>query len=175
MRQRLSAPLCDVALYALLQLPHPISTRHPGPTAADGVRFRLSDLVVDRNSAGKGGALFFFAGASGLVERCVFLNNTSEQGDGGAVYQSGGTDSCSNSSSAVAHLRSCRISGNRAVRGGGIFLSLEAHMVLEHSTVERNAALANGGGAFVTLRRPLAMSSNSRPIRTAPIRSDEGA
>jgi RAB protein geranylgeranyltransferase component A len=37
-RQRLSAPLCDVALYAILQLPRPISTRHPGPTAADGVR-----------------------------------------------------------------------------------------------------------------------------------------
>lgn len=37
-RQRLSAPLCDVALYAILQLPHPVSTRHPGPTAADGVR-----------------------------------------------------------------------------------------------------------------------------------------
>ena len=36
-RQRLSAPLCDVALYAILQLPRPISTRHPGPTAAEGV------------------------------------------------------------------------------------------------------------------------------------------
>ena len=37
-RQRLSAPLCDVALYAILQLPRPISTRHPGPAAAEGVR-----------------------------------------------------------------------------------------------------------------------------------------
>ena len=37
-RQRLSAALRDVALYAILQLPRPVSPRHPGPAATDGVR-----------------------------------------------------------------------------------------------------------------------------------------
>ena len=72
-RQRLPEPLRDMALYAILQQPRPLTTAADGPTAADGVRGVCRHL----KSLGQFGStayLAHFYGSSELpqVERCCW-------------------------------------------------------------------------------------------------------
>jgi hypothetical protein len=65
--------------------------------------------------------------------------NDPDDADGGALLVR---------NEALVSLIRVTVSGNTAVRGGGVFLAPASHLNAEHSTISGNTALTDGGGIF---------------------------
>lgn len=101
------------------------------------IHLRSTDIV--NNRAGRNGG--------GIATELAFFDQTDSiriidnvaAGDGGGIYHAG----------RLSLIQQAEISGNVAVRGGGVFLatsSLEGPFFIRHSTIAANSAGAEGGG-----------------------------
>lgn len=100
-----------------------------------------SSVIMDNESWHSGGGVSFrqITGHVALIiESCTIANNISE-GDGGGVYYQGSGNS---------NMYRSTLSGNVALRGGGLFLKAENQLYFqtERSTIAYNSALTSGGG-----------------------------
>lgn len=134
------------------------------------VRFRMEECLLEENEAQIGGGLSVerivdTGSSSAVVTDCRFLRNRGSRA-GGAVY-------CEHESERLA-LRGCRIEGNSAPKGGGLYCAYggetevrdsvffanyavvggavcceESNTAVYQSTIVGNAAGHDGGGVFV--------------------------
>ncbi len=117
----------------------------------------------DQNTASRGGgAAYFKAGQTVLVDRCTFTNNTGRgSGDGGgAIYSDGSSVTVTNST----------FNANTAAgSGAAIFVNPSANPLgqasLTNSTLSGNSAAISGGGLFgpnITFAKTI-VSGNAAP------------
>ncbi len=115
-----------------------------GGSNADG--FTVRDSVVDDNTAtaGAGGGLFLHGGGGLMtVERTTVSNNDSPTTGGGIHIEGTG-------SAGGFTLTDSTLSGNRAARGGGLFVRSSAGAItVLNTTISGNAAGESGGGLDV--------------------------
>eukprot|EP00033_Pygsuia_biforma_P001007 GCRY01001152.1.p1 GENE.GCRY01001152.1~~GCRY01001152.1.p1 ORF type:complete len:843 (+),score=207.25 GCRY01001152.1:272-2800(+) len=135
-----------------------------------GSSMAVRNTTFEHNYAGEhGGAIDIYLATLDLKD-CLFLNNTSEYGHGGAINLQlllvgsvstisdsrfednsallyGGAVAAIDTSAAV---RNSVIFNNTSPCGGGIYLKFaeECHFLLENSTVENNTANKDGGGLY---------------------------
>ncbi|HEX8077137.1 MAG TPA: choice-of-anchor Q domain-containing protein, partial [Chthoniobacterales bacterium] len=110
----------------------------------------LSDCALlsnasDSSSGGWGGGLLNL-GASAIVDRCTFADNTAENGGAATNLRNP-----VNNSQGTLWIRNSTISGNQAINGGGIYNVSESDGVelrLINSTVSGNTATGLGGGVY---------------------------
>lgn len=119
---------------------------------------RIIDCNFIGNTAigkvGGGGGLFISSGQPS-IEHCTFLNNTTG-GVGGGIYLA--PDKIWPAGVVISQ---CTISGNSALRGGGLYLDgLFSALIdppgylttLEYCTISNNSALQDGGGIYSATR-----------------------
>lgn len=93
----------------------------------------IEDVTVTGHAAVLGGGVFIGGRRSDVtMDRCLLEANSATIG--GGLYQSGGT----------LRLTACRITGNEASFGAGLFLASDAGV--SESTIDENVALVAGGG-----------------------------
>ena len=94
------------------------------------------DASLGNYSKGSGGGLYMGSGSSTLSPIVKVINNTAEA-NGGGIY-------------AYKGLIGGEISGNTAVCGGGIYMSISGvGPTLQYATIKNNVAEGLGGGVFV--------------------------
>ncbi|MEM8996910.1 MAG: choice-of-anchor Q domain-containing protein, partial [Acidobacteriota bacterium] len=142
-------------------VPDPFKTRAPGAPGGGpppGLRRRalsfegtpssaysVLDITVRRGSAGGGGGDAGFRDGAGvrleagslLLENVRLEGHVAASGDGGGVYSASGTS---------LRLVRSTVSGNRALRGGGLYAA--GDVTLEKTTVSANASQGEGGGLY---------------------------
>jgi len=108
-----------------------------GAIISNDAKVVLTDCVLSKNSAtGTGGAVM--VGLTMTATGCTFSDNNAGV-KGGAV-------GITASSFASMILRTCTVSGNLAVNGGGIYAN--NYLLIEGTTVSGNRASLQGGGIF---------------------------
>ena len=116
-------------------------------------RMTISDSRISRNSASArdGGGIFNFVGGSVTITDSTFTDNSAQE-QGGAIFNSGGTLA----SFGTVNLDHCRLSGNSAGKGGGIFNDVGGRVTIDSSMLSRNfarrggGAISNGGTTYIT-------------------------
>lgn len=112
-----------------------------GLAEGDGLSAQLTDTVLKQNSAEASG------GAIATYQVPLELSGSSLQGnhahEGGGLFDQGGLVAAEGS----------RLEANTAVYGGGLYTSSTSEytgdVALEHSTVAKNIAEQDGGGAYI--------------------------
>ena len=98
---------------------------------------RISNCIMEGNTAGKGGAFFSDPTSSPVLSNCLFENNEATT-RGGAVHCLG-----------TAIFRQCAFVNNFALIGGGLHLGKGSTVELASCSLGRNSA-GNTGGAIHT-------------------------
>lgn len=101
------------------------------------------------HNGSEGGAILCKHGMQGRIEDCILINNASSQ-EGGAIY-------CRYSSDSTPVIQGCKIIGNTAEWGGGVYCELN-DICIVNCVFENNIA-QRGGGAICCQSRPLIINS----------------
>ncbi|MHC4500595.1 MAG: right-handed parallel beta-helix repeat-containing protein [Planctomycetota bacterium] len=96
-----------------------------------GSSITINGGSLTNNSAEYGGALYFDPNCLGTITDATLLNNEADE-DGGAMYLSG---------SDILSIADCDISGNMAVRGGGLFAINSPQATITGCTINDNDAV----------------------------------
>ncbi|MEM9934550.1 MAG: choice-of-anchor Q domain-containing protein [Bacteroidota bacterium] len=92
---------------------------------------------------GDGGAIYLNAETEGfIIDQCIFQDNTSTQEDGGALAVFGGAPSDAQT------LANSLFVGNKAVRGGAIYLASEGALEIANVTMVDNESPTQAGSAL---------------------------
>ena len=100
--------------------------------------YSLRDCTFLNNSSGNGGAIFHFMGPPLSVINCLFEENRTTSGDGGAIY----------SNQATLNVAGCDFVGNMADpgnKGGGIYADFGSVTISDSSFVGNDG---NGAGLY---------------------------
>ena len=102
----------------------------------------LADSLISANTANDGGGLDNTSYGTAIITHCVFIANTatSYDGNGGAIYNSGGSLTLDQST----------LSANSADDGGGLYNAYDGSVSIALSTFTNNTAEYYGGGAYAS-------------------------
>ncbi|NLC52054.1 MAG: hypothetical protein GX764_07125 [Firmicutes bacterium] len=106
-----------------------------GGIYSDNAELFLDNSKVNANKAGRGGALFLLDSKVAVFSGEIKENTANF---GGAIYS--GESSLS--------FKDADISGNKANNGGGVYFTKNFDFDLEHSSINHNSAISNGGGIY---------------------------
>lgn len=113
-----------------------------GGLRLDSCALRLTDCVIEANSAAAAGGAYIAYGSNPTFTRCAIRNNRALAGSGGGIYgdySGGGT------------FAYCLIYANTcAAYGGGVTAWESAHPVLDHCSIAGNGAALAGGNLYFT-------------------------
>lgn len=142
-------------------------------------RYSISgQALIDSNTAGNGGGILYRSYAERTSSALtigdqVHITNNTVSGSGGGInfsgYRNGGTVQ-----SVLNLTGSCRIFGNQAVNGGGVYYYAantgDLFNITENASVRQNTASQNGGGIYMTV----ALGSGALEISDASISDNVG-
>lgn len=149
--------------------------------------------LVNGNSGGPGGTIFNYTGGQNAVELTVAdvtINNSFADGQGGAIYSSGGSLAVRNTTISRSSVdgkyeggaiavgntdgdtpTEVTIAGSKITKnsagdsGGGVFLSSpDGDVVVQNTTISGNDTLDTGGGLYVGIAGTAAVAINSSTI-----------
>ncbi|MDO4536978.1 MAG: InlB B-repeat-containing protein, partial [Coriobacteriales bacterium] len=140
----------------------------------------LQNVYIENNTAGQGGGIYNDEGSVCSIIGGKIHNNATTDVDyhiigGGTGNNSASLDSYANYGGGIAcnkcasmEVARCEISGNKAKRGGGVYLNYTnaASCKIEGCTIKQNTATERGGGLHVTAGG-VALTNNTKVQRNS--------